>query len=479
MGGATSKLEENDWSKADGKLTSASLTLDGADPSSTYRIYHLSKKGYNQREFDITDDEQNLLYTTRAVVGSLAYFDVLGRGIDEFLLRVTVDLSRRYWTVYRYNVPAFAGQKPDEEATSKLASECAERGDKRDPPKLYRKGCVIVSWSRYMAVSVMYGAPTLEMLLNKSGDQDDAVAHNEDDDDDDDLFNYASAIASRMAGRSMSNDEEDEKAEAEPSTSNTVESSVDMTDRVDEQTHTAGGATDAEPDDAIEGASLDSRTSLDRFTDQLLESTSMTELRQVKDDEIPSSASAVDPLYVAKESTRQFGQWLMTQSSAIREKSHAYLEMTKRPAKVPDPLEGVLHLDGPLLLCQEIYTKLIGNHQTSLISRERVLELLKQDMAQHIQENPDDFEEVAESNPLMQAEGLDDVDDEKTQDAHDSDEEKDADQPLVGYWLWENTFRNHKMKMHVAKGSDLALHVVLAILVNQVRYERNAVAMTI
>jgi hypothetical protein len=35
------------------------------------------------------------------------------------------------------------------------------------------------------------------------------------------------------------------------------------------------------------------------------------------------------------------------------------------------------------------------------------------------------------------------------------------------------------MKMHLAKGSDLSLHIVLAIIVNQVRYERNALAMTI
>jgi hypothetical protein len=52
-------------------------------------------------------------------------------------------------------------------------------------------------------------------------------------------------------------------------------------------------------------------------------------------------------------------------------------------------------------------------------------------------------------------------------------------QPLVGYWTWKHTYTVHKMEMHLAKNSDLALHVVLAILVNQVRYERNALAMTV
>mmetsp|Transcript_14534 Transcript_14534/g.26018 ORF Transcript_14534/g.26018 Transcript_14534/m.26018 type:complete len:230 (+) Transcript_14534:131-820(+) len=48
--------------------------------------------------------------------------------------------------------------------------------------------------------------------------------------------------------------------------------------------------------------------------------------------------------------------------------------------------------------------------------------------------------------------------------------------PLVGYWFWKHTtfnFQQHKMYMHLAKNSDLALHVVLAIIVNQVRSERN------
>merc|ERR1712216_559454 len=54
-----------------------------------------------------------------------------------------------------------------------------------------------------------------------------------------------------------------------------------------------------------------------------------------------------------------------------------------------------------------------------------------------------------------------------------------AQEPLIGYWAWENTLRTHKMKMHVAKNADLALHVVIAIIANQVRYERNAIAMTV
>jgi hypothetical protein len=52
-------------------------------------------------------------------------------------------------------------------------------------------------------------------------------------------------------------------------------------------------------------------------------------------------------------------------------------------------------------------------------------------------------------------------------------------EPLIGFWNWDNTMRVHKMKMHVAEGSDLALHVVLAIVTNQLRYERNVVVTTV
>ena len=52
-------------------------------------------------------------------------------------------------------------------------------------------------------------------------------------------------------------------------------------------------------------------------------------------------------------------------------------------------------------------------------------------------------------------------------------------EPLVGFWNWDNTMRVHKMKMHVAQRSDLALHVVLAIVTNQLRLERNVVVTTV
>mmetsp|Transcript_37187 Transcript_37187/g.81426 ORF Transcript_37187/g.81426 Transcript_37187/m.81426 type:complete len:251 (-) Transcript_37187:211-963(-) len=40
---------------------------------------------------------------------------------------------------------------------------------------------------------------------------------------------------------------------------------------------------------------------------------------------------------------------------------------------------------------------------------------------------------------------------------------------LSSYWSWENTLKEHKMVMKTAKGVDLSLHCVLAVLVNVVK----------
>jgi hypothetical protein len=46
--------------------------------------------------------------------------------------------------------------------------------------------------------------------------------------------------------------------------------------------------------------------------------------------------------------------------------------------------------------------------------------------------------------------------------------------PLTGWWVWENTLKTHQMKMHLAKGSDIALHCILAISTNMVNVEKKA-----
>lgn len=52
-------------------------------------------------------------------------------------------------------------------------------------------------------------------------------------------------------------------------------------------------------------------------------------------------------------------------------------------------------------------------------------------------------------------------------------------EPLVGYWIWDNTMQIHKMKMMVAKDLDLALHIVLAVVTNQLHLEWNVILTTV
>ena len=164
--------------------------------------------------------EPDFYRTTRAVPGTIACFDVLGKGIDEYLLRITVDLARRYWIIYRYDVPSFEGQIADKAESEKASNDYPERNS-LGPVRLFKRGCAIVSWSRYIAVSCFFGPPTVEMLMASSSIDDDSNV-NEDDENpggrelgnmkegdeqqEDDLFAQASQISARMRERTVSAD---------------------------------------------------------------------------------------------------------------------------------------------------------------------------------------------------------------------------------------------------------------------------------
>ena len=510
MGGTLSKLKQTDWATADGNLASPDSTVDGAPPTKEYAVYYLTKKGVNQREYDITDSEKNLLFTTRAVPGTIVGFDVLGRGIDDFVLRVTADLARRYWIIYRYSIPAFEGQIPDKAESEKAAADLADTSV-QGPLQLFKKCCVTVSWSRYLAVAAFYGPPTVEMLLSSTVTDDETsasdLAENSDDmiaenDQEDDLFQQASRIASRMRERASSVDSDDLPPQ---------DSIIDQNEQIERNESDAPNNSKNDKAQSNESSSL-----VECDEAPILSCVSMPELRSslsnAKDDESQDDSLAAASVHTAGSAARiatasaaNIRSWIRQKSIHIREKSHAYLHRT---IKNKHPLEGVIHLEKPLLLCQEIYNKLIGNHQTSVVSKEVVLELLKQDTAQHFKEHPEENEGTTQEDPILTVEGIqvilptneegltpgNGVDECKSEEivventrsrveepkGGDENAAEGSDtQSLVGYWYWEHSLRSQRMKMQVAKGTDLALHVVIAILVNQVRYERNAIAMTI
>ena len=250
--------------------------------------------------------------------------------------------------------------------------------------------------------------------------------------------------------------------------------------------------------------------------------------------------------------------------SWMKQNSQSFVQdkESRKRERRSDPREGIIHLEKPMLLCQEIYNKFIGNHQTSTLSKAKAIELLRQDLEQHMKDggtNSDDAfltdqETIfAQLNP--EAVGRSDLtldsvynhgngdhfapskdvaaqpehadltcEDRQASDMADTpkltkvsphhdtciperigkrletnengwgdhvleasstistkEEEpqpKTDDDSIIAYWKWENTWKTQQIKMHLGAGSDLALHVVVAIIANQVRYERNAIAMT-
>ena len=261
MGGAQSFFNETDWDLADGALRTCDETMDGRPPTTTYQTYDLVKRSIvaNQRELDITDSEKNLLFHIRPSPGTIAGFDVLGVGSannDDYILRVTVDLARRYWIIYRFDKPIFDGQKPDPIATEKFAIEqqTSVTNERKElaarisaslaihsfsddtpvdevPPSapivpkhfLYKVGCVTVSWSRYMAVAAYYGPPTIEQIMHATEaackqemkSKKPTTSNDTDDGDDDgDILSKARKIAGRLREEreGMDGSERSEKA---------------------------------------------------------------------------------------------------------------------------------------------------------------------------------------------------------------------------------------------------------------------------
>lgn len=162
MGGAASKFDDTDWTKADGGLREASQTIDGAMPTTHHTILTLKKQSLvNQRDYDIRDDQDILLYTTKGVQGTVKSFDLYSKG-GERLFRVETDALRDKWDIYVYGKPAFPGQQPDAVATSKAGEA------------LYRKARVAVTWDKHSGSVHLYGEATGDGEKDASGVVQDA-----------------------------------------------------------------------------------------------------------------------------------------------------------------------------------------------------------------------------------------------------------------------------------------------------------------
>ena len=519
MGGGTSRFEETDWDTADGKLTSREETVDNAPPTGSYGVYYLVKRGVNQRDYHVTDENSNVLYTTRAVEGTLAWFDVLGKGMDEYLLRVQVDLSRRYWVVYRYGVPAFADQACDVASTLKLSS-------REGPPQkpLFRKACITVSWARYHAIVDMY----------EPAPENNHVDHDVEKDG-----NKNSLLEEKKC--------DDITQPADPP----------VEDGKDESRDTSEAAVEAAQSQCL---AEESKSELAHVLERDPGSTTIPSEDVASLQSDAAAGGEVDETIKGRVSARRRTSQLEVWSSLVKSKVAETIDAASRPYTPANREEGVITLDRPVLKVQEI-NSFTGQHQTMLIRKDEVQKLKNEELqmeaelaaqtqalstspgsvelpqpeslpldATHIQQpaaestndattasmvdslkandsenaeapakgkssdTPDDFKSdtsasvESSSDANQEAETITGDEGEENAKAKDEENVKPEDvasstesplEPLVGFWAWDNTLRVHKMKMHVGKGADLALHVILAVVTNQLRTERHAIAVSV
>ena len=115
MGAASSRFAETDWDKNDG-CCPRDATLDGSAPTLSHTILTLKKTKslVNQREFEVRNDQDLLLYKSVGVEGTTKEFELFAVASNSTLFRVIPDSDHSNWTVYGHN-RIFEGQVPSKD----------------------------------------------------------------------------------------------------------------------------------------------------------------------------------------------------------------------------------------------------------------------------------------------------------------------------------------------------------------------------
>jgi hypothetical protein len=113
MGGATSRFAETDWKNASGGVHQEGETIDGAPASQHLSILTLKKNHsiVDQRTFEIRNDLDEVIYTSKPIVGSTKWFDLFS-GSGEKLVCVHTDELHKHWTIFSYK-PVWEGQEAE------------------------------------------------------------------------------------------------------------------------------------------------------------------------------------------------------------------------------------------------------------------------------------------------------------------------------------------------------------------------------
>ena len=144
MGGATSRFGETDWENASAGVKE---TIDGSLPSAELSILTLKKNNslVDQRSFEIRNDSDELLYSSKPIVGSTKWFDLFSAD-GEKLFCVHTDALHEKWTIFSYK-PVWEGQEAEE---NEIGTE-----------KIYRKARIDITYGKSLGEVFLY-APDWE-----------------------------------------------------------------------------------------------------------------------------------------------------------------------------------------------------------------------------------------------------------------------------------------------------------------------------
>eukprot|EP00980_Cylindrotheca_fusiformis_P004270 scaffold918_cov126-Cylindrotheca_fusiformis.AAC.49 len=131
MGGAASRFAETDWQNASAQVKE---TIDGAPPSKHLSILTLKKNHsvVDQRTFEIRNDLDEVLYTSKPIVGSTKWFDLFSAS-GEKLFCIHTDEHHKQWTIFSYS-PVWPGQEPED--------------DKIEDEPIFRRAIIVITFGQ-------------------------------------------------------------------------------------------------------------------------------------------------------------------------------------------------------------------------------------------------------------------------------------------------------------------------------------------
>ena len=524
MGGTTSKFDKTQWWRSNGELAAPSeeaeywpTILPKESPTHQLQIYDIIKTALtSQRDF-LVRDGQSTVYRTATVAGTLAAFDLIQpsdpadyNNEDTPLLRVTTSSNRRTWIVYAYDTPMFPGQVP-------------AAGEVVDGHALFKSCCITTSFSRSLAVATRYGPPTkLQDFILEDGSVRDSMT-SMGDSQGSDFFDQVNNIAQRRregepdaeaAGSTErapteQNDNtpknQKDNALADPWGGFEAETSLDpeptqgLLAKVAQSTtkflfeNTPSPMSKKERQAKAQMASLEGVVNLDdtapiMFCQSILKSTHHQTSLITKQDvlkfwkldnvyrghgnlEEEEEDPSEDPLgkavayeretHPVTQDLSELQTWWLGQYMDGEDKYHFF-----------DKKNGWFHFRGSVVAKEDGETTPAENELN--LNEEATEEQggATQENKTDIQEDEPKKEETPSRKEETAVYG-------SSQGMPDSPKEEDPNrmEPLVAHWEWKNTLRQHKMQMHLSQNSDLALHVVLSVIVNILRYEKSLLKM--